>query len=53
MTAKRDTRLILPVLLLGVVSYALIQSLIAPVLPVIQKDLGTTQSTVTWGPWAR
>ncbi|MEV4539612.1 MFS transporter [Asanoa sp. NPDC049518] len=41
-------RLILPVLLLGVLSYALIQSLIAPVLPVIQQDLGTTQSTVTW-----
>lgn len=45
---RADTRLVIPVLLLGVVSYALIQSLIAPVLPVIQHDLHTTQSTVTW-----
>jgi MFS family permease len=46
--ARADTRFVVPVLLLGVVSYALIQSLIAPVLPVIQQDLHTTQSTVTW-----
>jgi EmrB/QacA subfamily drug resistance transporter len=36
------------VLLLGVSAYALLQSLVTPVLPTIQHDLHTTQSTVTW-----
>ena len=36
------------VLLLGVSSYALLQSLVTPVLSTIQHDLHTTQSTVTW-----
>ncbi len=36
------------VLLLGVSSYALLQSLVTPVLRTIQLDLHTTQSTVTW-----
>jgi EmrB/QacA subfamily drug resistance transporter len=32
----------------GVAAYALLQSLVTPVLPTIQADLHTTQSTVTW-----
>ncbi len=36
------------VLLLGVTAYALLQSLVTPVLHTIQFDLHTSQSTVTW-----
>jgi EmrB/QacA subfamily drug resistance transporter len=36
------------VLLLGVSAYALLQSLVLPVLRTIQHDLHTSQSTVTW-----
>ena len=36
------------VLLLGTVAYALLQSLVLPVLPTIQHSLHTSQSTVTW-----
>ena len=36
------------VLLLGVSAYALLQSLVNPVLSTIQHDLHTSQSTVTW-----
>lgn len=36
------------VLLLGVSAYALLQSLVLPVLPTIQHDLHTSQSAVTW-----
>ncbi|GAA4557349.1 MFS transporter [Planotetraspora kaengkrachanensis] len=38
----------LAVVLLAVFSYALLQSLVNPVLPRLQKDLHTTQSQVTW-----
>ncbi|MCU1525253.1 MAG: transporter [Microbacteriaceae bacterium] len=36
------------VLAAAAASFSLLQSLINPVLPTIQRDLGTTQSTVTW-----
>jgi MFS family permease len=36
------------VLAAGVVSFAMLQSLIAPVLPTIQAELNTSQSMVTW-----
>jgi len=36
------------VLLFGVSAYALLQSLVTPILPTIQHDLHTSQSTVTW-----
>ncbi|POM27698.1 Multidrug resistance protein 3 [Actinomadura rubteroloni] len=36
------------VLCLGILSYALSQSLVSPVLPTIQHHLHTSQSTVTW-----
>jgi EmrB/QacA subfamily drug resistance transporter len=36
------------VLLLGTIAYALLQSLVTPVLPTIQHDLHTSQNTVTW-----
>ena len=35
-------------LLLGVSAYALLQSLVTPVLTTIQHDLHTSQGTVTW-----
>ncbi|MFD4366628.1 MFS transporter [Rhodococcus sp. NPDC058521] len=36
------------VLTVGVGAYALLQSLVMPVLPTIQEGLGTTQTNVTW-----
>jgi MFS family permease len=36
------------VILVAVVAYALLQSLVLPVLPTIQANLHTSQSTVTW-----
>src|SRR5882757_7864777 len=36
------------VLLLGVAAYALLQSMVVPVLPTLIKELHTTQDTATW-----
>src|SRR5947209_9034893 len=36
------------VLATGLVAYSVLQSLVTPVLPTIQKQLHTTQNTVTW-----
>ena len=36
------------VLAIGISAYALLQSLVTPVLPTLQHDLHTTQNTVTW-----
>src|ERR1700712_3482198 len=36
------------VLAVGVVAYALLQSLVTPVLPTVQAALHTSQSNVTW-----
>jgi predicted MFS family arabinose efflux permease len=44
----RSTQLIYAELLLAALAYVLVQSLIAPVLPEIRRDLHTTQSLVTW-----
>jgi predicted MFS family arabinose efflux permease len=41
-------RAVLAVVLLGVFAFALLQSLINPVLPQLQRDLHTTQALVTW-----
>ncbi|MGA5375858.1 MFS transporter [Streptomyces griseoincarnatus] len=41
-------RLILAVLAAAAGVFAMLQSLISPVLPTIQADLGTSRSTVTW-----
>ena len=38
------------VLSLGVAAFALLQSLVIPVLPTIQAGLHTSQSSVTWVP---
>jgi MFS family permease len=51
MTSTRQNsnyRLTYIVLLLGVSAYALLQSLVVPVLSTIQHDLHTSQATVTW-----
>jgi EmrB/QacA subfamily drug resistance transporter len=52
MTPGPDTRrhygLTFAVLALAGVSYALLQSLVAPALPVIQRDLHTSTTAVTW-----
>ena len=45
---KSNYKLTFAVLLLGTVAYALLQSLVLPVLPTIQHELHTSQSTVTW-----
>jgi EmrB/QacA subfamily drug resistance transporter len=45
---RASSRLVFVVLVLAVLAYALVQSLIAPVLPEVQRDLHTTQSLVTW-----
>ena len=47
-TTRSSTQLIYAELLLAALAYVLVQSLIAPVLPEIQRDLHTTQSLVTW-----
>ena len=48
-TSKRSSyQVTFTVLLLGTIAYALLQSLVSPVLPTIQHDLHTTQNTVTW-----
>ena len=36
------------VILVAVSTYAMLQSLVSPVLPTIQHSLHTTQNTVTW-----
>ena len=49
MTAERpDHRVTFAVVLAGVSAYALLQSLVLPVLPTIQHNLHTSQSGVTW-----
>lgn len=41
-------RLTLAVLATVVAAFSMLQSLVSPALPVIQRELGTTASTVTW-----
>ena len=45
---RSDYKVTFVVLLMGVVAYALLQSMVNPVLPTIQHDLHTSQNTVTW-----
>ena len=45
---RSNYKLTFAVLLLGTAAYALLQSLVLPVLPTIQHSLHTSQSTVTW-----
>ena len=48
-TGRRAPRqLTFAVLAAGVLSFALLQSLVIPVLPTIQEELGATQADVTW-----
>ena len=35
-------------LVIGVVAFALLQSMVFPVLPTIQRNFHTSQDTVTW-----
>src|SRR5438132_10162697 len=46
--ATPSPRIILAVLSLGVISYALLQSLVVPALPQIQSSLHTSESAVGW-----
>jgi EmrB/QacA subfamily drug resistance transporter len=46
--ARQHYNLTLAVLALAALSYALLQTMVAPALPEIQKDLGTTTTQVTW-----
>ncbi|MEV5966172.1 MFS transporter [Kribbella sp. NPDC051952] len=47
-TRSGNPRLTLAVLATVVASFSMLQSLVSPALPVIQHDLHTTPSTVTW-----
>jgi EmrB/QacA subfamily drug resistance transporter len=47
-TANPSSRTILAVLSLGGISYALLQSLVVPALPEIQKSLHSSESAVGW-----
>jgi EmrB/QacA subfamily drug resistance transporter len=48
MAKRRHYNVTFSVLVLGVAAYALLQSMVIPVLPTIQHQLHTSQSTVTW-----
>ncbi len=45
---RSSYRVTFTVLLLGAISYSLLQSLVVPALPTIQHQLHTSESTVTW-----
>jgi MFS family permease len=45
---RTSPRLTFAVLAAGVLSYMLLQSMVIPVLPTLQADLGTTQADITW-----
>jgi MFS family permease len=45
---RRHHNVTFSVLILGVAAYALLQSMVIPVLPTIQHELNTSQDTVTW-----
>ncbi len=47
-TKPVSNQLTFAVLATGVVAYALLQSLVAPILPLLQHELNTSQDTVTW-----
>ncbi|HEX4018510.1 MAG TPA: MFS transporter [Frankiaceae bacterium] len=46
--ARRHYNVTFAVLALGVFAYAVMQTFVTPVLPTLQADLHTSQSTVTW-----
>jgi EmrB/QacA subfamily drug resistance transporter len=46
--ARRSTGVTFAVIATGVVAYAVMQSLVTPVLPTLQRSLHTSQNTVTW-----
>ena len=46
--ARQHYGLTLGVLVLSALAYALAQTMVAPALPAIQEDLGTTTTTVTF-----
>jgi EmrB/QacA subfamily drug resistance transporter len=45
---RRHHSVTFAVLAVGVVAYAIMQSLVTPVLPTLQEELHTSQNTVTW-----
>lgn len=47
-TSTSSARITLLVLATAAASFSMLQSLVSPALPVIQRDLHTTQGTVTW-----
>ncbi|GCE42196.1 putative membrane transport protein [Rhodococcus wratislaviensis] len=47
-TRRAHYQLTFAVLTVGVAAYALLQSLVIPVLPTLESALGTTQADVTW-----
>ncbi|WP_448639383.1 MFS transporter [Geodermatophilus sp. URMC 63] len=47
-SGRRSPRATFAVLAAGLCTYSLLQSMVIPVLPAIQADLGTSQADVTW-----
>lgn len=47
-TARPNTTITFSLLALAAISLSMLQSLVSPVLPVIQHDLATTQAAVSW-----
>ena len=47
-TTRGPAAAIFPILAINVAIFAMLQSLLVPVLPIIQADLGTTPAVVTW-----
>ena len=45
---RSNTSVTFAVIATGVVAYAVMQSLVTPVLPTLQRELHTSQNTVTW-----
>ena len=49
LSSRRSSyKLTFAVLLLGTIAYALLKSLVSPVLPTIEKEFQTSQNTATW-----
>jgi len=46
--ARADERVTVAVLAVALATFALLQSMVAPLMPTLQRDLHTDQNTVTW-----
>ena len=47
-TSRTDERVTVAVLAVALATFALLQSMVAPLMPTLQRDLHTSQNTITW-----